>query len=111
MGKGDNLGEFEQTVLFTLARIEGSASARAVYTKLVELTERDVAVASVHVTLGRLEEKGAVASSLCDGPQGLGRKVRHFALTPTGRSELRAARDHWERLWRGLDLGAAPDAP
>ncbi|HZD03313.1 MAG TPA: hypothetical protein VE173_00295 [Longimicrobiales bacterium] len=111
MGKGDNLGEFEQTVLFTLARLDGPASARAVYAKLVDVTERDVSVASVHVTLGRLEEKGAVGSSFGAGPEGLGREVRHFVLTPAGYGELRDARAHWERLWQGLDLDATPDAP
>lgn len=104
MGKGSNLGEFEQTVLFALARLDDRATGRDVYRELVAVTERDVSVASVHVTLTRLADKGLLDTDMAPGPEGLGKDVKHFALNPVGSRRLREARAHWERLWDGIGL-------
>lgn len=106
MGRGSNLGELEQTVLFTLARLGRTCSARDVYAELVEVTGRDTSVAAVHVTLGRLEDKGLADVEMAEGPEGLGRDVKHFVLTSAGLDALREARARWERLWAGVGLGS-----
>ena len=79
--KGSHLGEFELTVMLVLAATGEPASGRRVYEEIVAQTGRDAAVAAVHVTLARLEEKGLVELSLAPEGNG-GRAVRHFAVTP-----------------------------
>lgn len=106
MTKGSILGEFEQTVLFTLARLDGAATGREVYTELLAVTGRDASIASVHVTLTRLEEKGFLKAKLAPGPEGLGKEVKQFALNRAGLHMLRECRAHWDQLWDGVDLEA-----
>ena len=98
--KGSHLGEFELTVMLVLTALDEPASGRRVYEQIVGQTGRDAAVAAVHVTLARLEEKGLLELSLA--PEGSGsRAVRHFAVTPEGEQALTQARDYWDRLWAG----------
>lgn len=101
MGKGQHLGEFEQTVMLSVARFEEPAPSRMIYQALVEVTGRDASVASVHVTLTRLEAKGFLDGTFGDGPAGLGKQVKHFALTADGGQALNTSREHWNRLWEG----------
>ncbi len=104
MGRGRHLGELEQAVLVALARLEEPSSARRVYSELVSVTGRDLAIASVHVTLTRLADKGFVRERMGPGPEGSGRSVRHFSPTPAGFEELRSVRQQWLKLWDGVRL-------
>ena len=98
--KGSHLGEFELTVMLVLTAIGEAASGRRVYEEIIAQTGRDAAVAAVHVTLARLEEKGLLELSLAPEGNG-GRAVRHFAVTTEGERALTQARDYWDRLWAG----------
>lgn len=103
MGKGDNLGEFEEIVLLAVGRLEGDGHGAGIHEEILEATHRDVSIASVYVTLNRLAEKGYVeagAELAGDGRGGRPRKV--FALTEAGITELRRSRLVQERLWAGL---------
>jgi len=99
MSRGQTPGELELTVMLALAGGPGPLSSREVYDAIVSLTGRELAVASVHVTLDRLEDKGLVDRSMAPGPEGLGRDVKHFALSRRGVETLRDSRVYWERLW------------
>ncbi len=103
--KGSHLGEFELTVMLVLATTGETASGRRVYEQIVAQTGRDAAVAAVHVTLARLEEKGLVKLSLAPEGDG-GRVVRQFATTAAGERAITAARDYWDRLWAGSKVRA-----
>jgi DNA-binding PadR family transcriptional regulator len=105
MGKGQNLGELELTVLLALAGGGQPLSSREVYENIVEATGRELAVASVHVTLTRLEGKGLVDASMQEGRPGVGREVTHFAPSSAGHAALRDSRTYWERLWQAVDRG------
>lgn len=103
MSKGENLGEFELTVMLVLARLEMPVSARRVYEEIVQLTGRDTAVAATHVALNRLHAKGLLDSDFA--PEGAGgRPIKQFELRPAGRKALRAAHEYWSRLWDGAAL-------
>ncbi len=102
MNKVTHLGELEQTVLFALERLGRSGTGRDVYREIVAVTGRDTSVAGVHVTLGRLHDKGFLRMSMAVGPEGVGRDVRHFGLSTEGRAAIRRARDYWLRLWSGV---------
>lgn len=99
MSRGQTPGELELTVMLALASGDRPLSSREVYEAIVSLTGRELAVASVHVTLDRLEDKGLVDRSMAPGPEGLGRDVKHFALTDRGVEILKESRTYWNRLW------------
>lgn len=101
------LGEFEHVVLVSLARLGEAAYGMTIYEEMVEATGREVSVPAVYVTLGRLEKKGYVTSSVGEPtPERGGRAKKYFSLTPAGVEALSASRELLERLWAGVDLGA-----
>ena len=86
MGKGGNLGEFEEIVLLSVAGLGSDGHGATIHEAILEATDRDVSIASVYVTLSRLEQKGLVRS---------------------GVAQLRRSRMVQERLWRGLAFDPA----
>lgn len=104
MGKGDRLGELEAVVLAAVLHAGEEANGAAVYRELSERGGRDPGVASIHVTLRRLEEKGLLASSVgTPSPRG-GRPRRFYSPTPAGLRALATFRRMWEGLLAGLPL-------
>lgn len=100
MGRGNLPGEFEQVVLLALAGFDGEVRGRDVYEALVQSTGRDVSVAAVHITLGRLEEKGWATCRTSQPEPGRGGKPRrHYALSETGATVLTEIRRQLEGLW------------
>lgn len=106
MPRGEHLGEFEGVVLLAVARLDGAGYGITVRCEIEKRTGRAPALGAVYATLARLEQKGCVRSREGDKtPVRGGRARRHFTLTATGASTLRAAREAQERLWEGLELG------
>ncbi len=100
MGRGHLPGEFEQVVLLTLAGFDGEVRGRDVYEALVHSTGRDVSVAAVHITLGRLEEKGwATCRTSQPAPGRGGKHRRHYALSEAGAAALTEIRRQLDGLW------------
>jgi len=60
MGKGANLGEFEEIVLLAVGRLDGNGHGASIHEEILAATNRDVSIAAVYVTLSRLEGKGYV---------------------------------------------------
>lgn len=103
MGKGENLGEFEEIVLLAVARLKGDGYGAAIHEEILEATDRDVSIAAVYVTLSRLDEKGYVSTGVeLAGEDRGGRPRKTFALTDAGIAELRRSRLVQARLWEGL---------
>jgi DNA-binding PadR family transcriptional regulator len=99
----DTLGAFEQAVLIAIVRLRENAYGRAILKEVQTRLERGVAAGAVHATLGRLEEKGLVASRLGSGtPVRGGRARRFYRLQPKGLRALNDARAVVDNLWRGL---------
>ena len=96
------LGEFEQLVLLAMLRVGKSGYGMEVLRAIEEHTDREVAIGAVYATLDRLEQKGLVSSSMekVDGA----RSRRIYALNGDGLRALRAARETFERMAKGLDL-------
>lgn len=93
-------GEFEQVVLLALASFDDEATGREVYDAIVGATARDVSVAAVHITLGRLTEKGwAHGRTLPPAPGVGGKPRRRYSLAPEGASMLTEQRGQLDRLW------------
>jgi DNA-binding PadR family transcriptional regulator len=99
MSRGKYLGEFEQIVLLSLARLKGEATGRRIFDELVAVTGREVAVAAVYITLARLEKKGHVRSAPGSDDGDGGRPLKVFRLEPAGAQALRDSHNELQRLW------------
>ena len=62
MGKGDNLGEFEQLVMLAILRSSGDAYGMQVLEEIQRTTGRNVTIGAVYGTLERLVEKRYLSS-------------------------------------------------
>jgi PadR family transcriptional regulator PadR len=99
----DILGAFEQAVLLAIVRLQDEAYGRAILKEVQARLARDVAAGAVHATLGRLEQKGLLASRLGSGtPIRGGRARRFYRLQPSGQRALNDARAAIDNLWLGL---------
>jgi DNA-binding PadR family transcriptional regulator len=93
-------GEFEQVVLLALAAQDTRATGRMVYEAIRAATGREPSVAAVHITLGRLVEKGwAECTTLSPDPVRGGKPRRRYALSPAGAATLKRLRTQLEALW------------
>ena len=103
--KRAHLGEFEELVLLAVASLKEEAYGLEVQRVLREEAQRNVALATVHSALYRLEKKGYVRSALGGATQQRGgRRKRLFTVTGGGLhtlTETRAVREHlWQQVHR-----------
>lgn len=97
---GALLGELEHRVLLALAALGPEAYSVSVARHLEERTGMDVALATIHVSLRRLEEKGLVRSELRTAPsEEGGRERRCYEILDTGLARVREARRELKALW------------
>lgn len=95
------LGEFEQLVLFAVLRLE-EASGIAIHDEIEARTGRDVSPGAIYTTLGRLETRGLVSSTVLPPEPGrVGRPRKHYTLLPAGAKALREAYDGLQSLAAG----------
>ena len=105
MPRGDYLGEFEQMILLTVARLGNEAYGMAILEELQARTGAEAAVASVYAALDRLERRGFVTSMVGNPtPERGGRAKRFFKLVPAGALALSRSRNALHSLWEGLEL-------
>lgn len=100
---GMSIGELQNLTMLAVARLGPEAVSRAIRDTLAEVAGRDVSVATVFVTLTRLEDQGLLRSERGRAPARGGRRMRIFALTEAGWDAVRSAREASERLWEGLE--------
>jgi len=102
------LGDVEHFVLIALLHLDGESYSVPIMDQIHGRTGRAVAKAAIYIALRRLEEKGLVASRVGDATaERGGRAKRMFKLTPTGRKQLREARDAFLQMWDGAELSTA----
>jgi DNA-binding PadR family transcriptional regulator len=104
------LGEFEQLVLLALMRLGNGAYGMEMRREIELRTGRDVSIAAVYKTLGRLEQKGFVRHHMGEptAERG-GRAKKHYELRPAGLTALESTRAALSRMWDGL--ATPPAAP
>ena len=96
-------GGLELVAMVAILRLENRAYGVEISREIAAVTGREVALASLYVTLDRLDSKGAVVSELGDpSPERGGRAKRYFSLTPQGRREVRDAQRVLNSLWRDI---------
>jgi len=101
------LGAFDLMVLLALIRLHDEAYGVSIARTIEENTGQSVALATVYVTLGRLEKKGLIASRMGEptAERG-GRAKRYFRITGKGVREVKVARRLLTTLWTGLPIVA-----
>jgi PadR family transcriptional regulator PadR len=109
--KRTNLGEFEEIVLLTVARLDNNAYGVNITHEIVEQTHRAVRLNQVHASLLRLEEKGMVSSKMGDPtPERGGRRKRIFRITAFGQQTLSDIKEVRSHLWSLLPSHIKPAA-
>ena len=99
-------GTLDMLVLQTL--LPGPAHGHTI-AHVIEKRSEDVLQVehgSLYPALHRLEDRGWIASFW--GTSENNRKARYYRLTPTGRKQLRAATNHWERMVRAIGAVLRP---
>lgn len=101
-----NTGEFELIALLAVARLGENAYGVTIRDTLEARTSRVVSLGSVYKSLGRLESRGLVQSSILPPTQERGgRRKKAYRLTPEGVSSVRSALSDLRELADGLQLG------
>src|SRR6266511_5548071 len=97
------LGGFELLVLLALIRVDDEAYGVPIAEAIEQSSGRDVAMASVYITLDRLERKGFVSSRLGEPTAERGGRAKtYFRITAKGLKEVRQARQTLINLWQGV---------
>jgi DNA-binding PadR family transcriptional regulator len=100
------LAELEQAVLLATLRLDGDGYGLTIRDEITRATGRDLAIATIHTTLTRLEAKELVVSRMGEAsPHRGGRAKRHYSVTASGVRELKASLRSIRRLAAGLRLG------
>jgi PadR family transcriptional regulator PadR len=108
MPRGDFLGGFELLVLLALLRLGEEAYGVPIAEAIEESSGREVALGSVYVTLGRLEDKGLVTSRIGEPTAVRGGRARtYFTITAAGLRAVRHAQRTLTTLWSGIPLKGA----
>jgi len=88
----ESLGSFEQIVLFCVLRLGEDAYGVPIRETLEERAGRAVSAGAIYTALGRLEERGMVASWVGEPTPGrAGRPPKYYRVEPEGARALLAA--------------------
>ena len=97
-------GEFELLVLLAILRLEGSAYGVTIREMVEEETSRILTLGTVYKTLGRLEAKGYVSTSIAPPTKERGgRRKKLYRLTTPGLEAARQSLSDLRQLSRGLE--------
>jgi PadR family transcriptional regulator PadR len=96
------LGMFEEQVMLAVIRTGDDAYAMSIRRELEQVTNRNIAIGSIYVTLDRLEAKGLIASQRAQRDDSISR--RFFVITAAGAKALAQTRAMRDRLWDGVEL-------
>lgn len=98
--KGNNLGEFEEIVLLSIAALLEEAYSVALCDHISAMTGRKVKLGVVHAVLNRMEKKGYISSELGQPTKERGgKRKRFFKITHAGKISLIRSKEQRDRLW------------
>lgn len=111
MARVQNLGEFEQIVLFAVLRLKGEAYGVSIRAEISRRTRRSVAPGALYTTLERLEAKGLLKSRVGDPtPERGGRAKRYYTASGAGVKAIARAERAFRRLLDGLKISGSANA-
>jgi len=95
-GRLGYLGEFEQLILFSVLQLEDDAYGVAIRETIEDRTGRTVSAGAIYTALGRLEERGLVASRTESPQEGrMGRPRKYYSVRREG---ARALQDSYSTI-------------
>ena len=98
-----HLGEFEQLVLFAILRLADDAYGVSIRQEIESRTGRPVSSGAIYTTLGRLESRGYVGSSVGEtAPARGGRRRKYYRLLAEGAAALQSAYKHVQDMASGV---------
>ena len=98
------LGEFEHLVLLAILRLGDDAYGATIRREIETRAGRELSISATYVTLERLEDKGYVTSWTGEPTaQRGGRRRKHVALRPAGRTALAHAVRTYRVMAEGLE--------
>jgi DNA-binding PadR family transcriptional regulator len=99
-----HLGEFEQTLLYTVLHLQHAdegASGPTIGRLIRAQTGRLISPGAIYTALRRLEDRGYIASDLGDPtPERGGKRKRLYRMRAAGEAALRSAESNLARLAR-----------
>lgn len=97
-------GDFEQLVLLSIFRLGPEAYGATIRRDIEARTGRALAISAVYVTIGRLERKKLVKTTIGEptAERG-GRRRKHVRLLAAGEREVRAAYAAFRGMTDGLE--------
>lgn len=96
------LGEFEQLILYAILQLEDGAYGVSIRETIEDRTGRTISVGAIYTALGRLEDRGLVASRV-ESPQGrTGRPRKFYTLRRDGARALRDSRETIQSMAGGV---------
>lgn len=96
------LGEFEQLILFSVLELGDEAYGVLIRETIEERTGRTVSSGAIYTALGRLEERGLVASSTGAADGTPGRPRKYYTLRRDGARALKDAYTTMQSMAGGL---------
>ena len=104
-----HLTDLEQLLLLAALRGSEEPYAASLQDDVARQANRSVSLGSIHLTMGRLEERGFVRSWKGAPTRGRGGKAKRlYAVTDAGREAMEEARAVFERMWAGVPARVAP---
>jgi len=98
-----HLGDFEQLIMFSVLELDGEASGVTIRELIEDRTRRVVSLGAIYTTLGRLEDRGLVSSSVGEPRPGHpGRPRKRYRLRVEGARALMDAYDALQAIAAGL---------
>ena len=104
MAQSKFLGDLEQMVLLAILRLGQEAWTGPIRDELRQRAKREISLGALYTTLGRLERKGCLTSTLGEPrPTPGGRARRHWVVSDAGLRLLATSRQAYLDLWSGLE--------
>jgi DNA-binding PadR family transcriptional regulator len=99
----NQLGEFEEIVLLTVAILNDDAYGVAIIDEIEKRLKRKVSLGAMQTSLRRLEVKGFLKSELGEATSVRGgKRKRYFSLTAYAKKALKEAKNQRLGLWNAV---------
>jgi len=97
------LTKHEELFMLTIFRLNKPATLTDIRDHLLSNTGKDLAFASLYLTLEKLYQKGYVSSEVGDPlPVRGGKALKYYHLTHKGMTVLKAEKELKDRMWKGF---------
>jgi len=97
------LTKHEELFMLTIFRLNKPATLTDIRDHLLSNTGKDLAFASLYLTLEKLYQKGYVSSEVGDPlPVRGGKALKYYQLTNKGMTVLKAEKELKDRMWKGF---------